>query len=605
MSCFEDLESSFARIFCDDRVVGCGFLITHHHLLTCAHVVNEALSKDQDSQDRPLDSIYFDLYLSDPDKLIAAKVIHWMPMNRGQVGEDIAVLQVLGDLLPSVVPVKLAIADNKLTQLVKIPGLPENWHDDICWVDRIIKGPSSKQFTQLGFSGLKDEAIQGGFSGAPVWNDSLQTVVGMMVEVLPDNEEQEKASLMISANILSQAWSGLAYVALENILKPHEEKLSTTFSFAYGKSCSPDWPCSLPTTLAQQIQALNDMPMSRGHDALMWFVVYLAAALESNNVDSSLVQKIRAWANKIDSEFSQLVQQVQNSIQEKLEKAYLMIVIKKSSNKRSGDRYTIDGYFIYNQNLYSQNSFGGIHILDDISNKKQLVSYEELRLNLSKIIDRKNELYPYVDFTIELFLPEELLNKPIDTWLMEDDHEPIGCKYCLVIRSENRTTLKYLIRSGVPWKQKWNHMPKPGDKLAGDILLSGDNISFKRTSQELKNADKIGLKLYKEPLKTGIESTLLSLESSGAPVAVWLREPLPEINESIDSLLSCCLYELPMIIMNQRRVAFGEEDDRHIGHHLVLLWEDFDRMPPGTKITSQEEKGKAALNITHNNLRMV
>jgi hypothetical protein len=609
MSSWRNLESSIARIFRgnSEEVVGCGFLITTNHLLTCAHVVNSALEHDQDSQAKPSDTIYFDLYLNDPNNRRSAQVLDWHPVDSGQRVQDIAILQILENLPVGTMPVDLAIANPESTPQVKIPGLPEDWHgNDFCWVDRVIRGAISQSLVQLGAKESQNIAIRAGFSGAPVWDTTQHAIVGMISQVYSDDEDKETAALMIPSQVLIQAWSGLAYISLENILRADAENLARQISYAYGRSCPQDWSNSLPKTLSQQLRQLNDMPIIKGHTALIWFAAHLVLLLGDQDNHSDLVEEISDWASESDDSFATLMQQIRQSSQQQLANPYLMIVVNKSTNKRNGDKYTIDGYFIYDEAAYVKDGYSGIDNLLSTVKQKRTFAYKDLATGISQILDAKGEKYPLIDFRIELFLPEELLNEPVDRWTMEGYHEPIGCQYQLIIRSINRISPLYLNRKGVFWQRQLNDMPAPNQETAYNTLILGDGVGFKRISQELKDPSKVGIKLVKEPLKIGENSTLSALESTGAPVAIWLREPLSDIGETeINDLLNCCLYQLPMTLMNQRSNAFAEDSMQHIGDHLAILWEDLKRLPPGIRVTLPQQPGTTKPKISTNDLRMI
>ncbi len=61
------LDASLVRILIDDqdhrRPVGAGFLVTPDHILTCAHVVNDALGRDRDITECPDTELFLDFPL--------------------------------------------------------------------------------------------------------------------------------------------------------------------------------------------------------------------------------------------------------------------------------------------------------------------------------------------------------------------------------------------------------------------------------------------------------------------------------------------------------------------------------------------------------------
>uniref|UniRef100_UPI004057B318 hypothetical protein n=1 Tax=Candidatus Electrothrix sp. TaxID=2170559 RepID=UPI004057B318 len=73
------LESSLVRILIDDqeprRPEGAGFLVTPKHILTCAHVVNAVLGRDEYTIDPPDAEIFLDFSLLKNRFLLRAKIL--------------------------------------------------------------------------------------------------------------------------------------------------------------------------------------------------------------------------------------------------------------------------------------------------------------------------------------------------------------------------------------------------------------------------------------------------------------------------------------------------------------------------------------------------
>src|SRR6266850_3134325 len=93
------LTASIARIFGPEgRVVGAGFLISKTHLLTCAHVIIEALGIPEETTETPSGRVRLDFPLVARGGGYNATVVGWRPLNFGSEPshngeEDIAVLQ--------------------------------------------------------------------------------------------------------------------------------------------------------------------------------------------------------------------------------------------------------------------------------------------------------------------------------------------------------------------------------------------------------------------------------------------------------------------------------------------------------------------------------
>ena len=79
---FKTINTIIARIYnSKDIIIGTGFLISPHRLLTCAHVVIQALGIKKTTE-MPQDLIKFDL----PRHLtLTAKVIFWQPCSSSEI----------------------------------------------------------------------------------------------------------------------------------------------------------------------------------------------------------------------------------------------------------------------------------------------------------------------------------------------------------------------------------------------------------------------------------------------------------------------------------------------------------------------------------------
>ena len=84
---------------------------------------------------------------------------------------------------------------------------------------------------------------------------------------------------------------------------------------------------------------------------------------------------------------------------------------------------------------------------------------------------------------------------------------------------------------------------------------------------------------------SNIETFFSSIYLQAIPIGLWSRCDLTtisfcqEINRIINSTnIIQDFRQLPLEIKNQRNAALN--DVEHIGHHICLLWDDPERMPP-------------------------
>jgi GUN4-like/Trypsin-like peptidase domain len=204
---FEVFKSAIARLHhASGSVVGVGFLVSDRYLLTCAHVVTSALGIPQNTQEMPSGFVELDFLVASGQK-VKSKVTFWQPVNPSQIGEDIAGL-VLEDALPEgVQPLRLMSCGNFWGHQVRILGFPKEHRDGI-WATGTLRDKQAQGWVQFDGIASQDRAIEKGFSGAPIWDETVKGVVGMAVAA-EKRREDVTAAFMIPTSILSAIWSNL------------------------------------------------------------------------------------------------------------------------------------------------------------------------------------------------------------------------------------------------------------------------------------------------------------------------------------------------------------------------------------------------------------
>jgi Trypsin-like peptidase domain/Effector-associated domain 9 len=209
MSYFQTFKLSIARIFTvDGSVIGAGFLVSDRHLLTCAHVVADALGIDSNISEMPTKTIELDFPLLSPGQKVTTKVVFWKPINSGKMGEDIAVLEIDPLTLPKgLQAARLVTGDEMWGHPFRIFGFPQD-RDDGIWANGILKESQASGWLQMENITAQGVRIEHGFSGSPVWDETLDGVVGIAVTADSDPDGLQDAYL-IPSTILGQAWTEL------------------------------------------------------------------------------------------------------------------------------------------------------------------------------------------------------------------------------------------------------------------------------------------------------------------------------------------------------------------------------------------------------------
>ena len=209
------LDASLVRILTDNqeprRPIGAGFLVTPKHILTCAHVVNAALRRNEYAADQPDVEVFFDFPLLKNRSLLRAKILRWFPVQeKSAVGEieDIAVLEIMpGTSLPEEArpaPVVLPHEQSFFDQRVRMCGFPVGI-DNGTYANGTLQGPNAKGWVEIHHQGR--EQIEAGFSGTAVWSVQENAVYGMTVSIL--NRQNARVAYMIPAVLLIKAFPEL------------------------------------------------------------------------------------------------------------------------------------------------------------------------------------------------------------------------------------------------------------------------------------------------------------------------------------------------------------------------------------------------------------
>ncbi|WNF31066.1 trypsin-like peptidase domain-containing protein [Streptomyces sp. C11-1] len=183
----------------DGMVAGAGFLVTDDLVLTCAHVVSDALDRPREEAVESGAEVAIDLPLAGDaggsydggDRI--AEVRRWIPVAPDRTG-DMALLQ-LGDPIPGARPLPLADPPEGVWHHhARAVGFTDD-HPGGIWHSGTFRGPTQEGWIQLSRGDGESVYVKRGFSGSPVWNDELGAVVGLMVAAEPGRETQQAFAL--------------------------------------------------------------------------------------------------------------------------------------------------------------------------------------------------------------------------------------------------------------------------------------------------------------------------------------------------------------------------------------------------------------------------
>jgi hypothetical protein len=192
-------------------VVGAGFLIDARRVLTCAHVVVQAVGGGAEGS-RPTGTVHLD-FPQLPGALQTAQVgrYGWVPVTEGGWG-DVAVLELGREVPPTVRPAPVRNPQSAWEHRFRVLGFPVGM-DGGLWVRGTLLGMAGPALQWIQLEHVSGPSIERGFSGAPVWDDNLGAVVGMVVA--RDRTRGESTAFMIPATVLSDVCPGLSLAGME------------------------------------------------------------------------------------------------------------------------------------------------------------------------------------------------------------------------------------------------------------------------------------------------------------------------------------------------------------------------------------------------------
>ena len=587
---FQTVNPIIARIHNhNNRIIGSGFLISPHRLLTCAHVVIKALGIDP-TKEIPQDVIKFDL----PQRLsLTAKVIFWQPcssseIENAQYGEDIAVLETIEPrLFDATVPNHLS-RDTNQEQRINIFGFPEGYNNGV-WTENELRDLIFNGWLQMDQIKLRDRIITGGFSGAPVWDEDKKTILGM-VTASDLGSQKNKTATAFAIPSLVLIDTCLKFLELQDILLNLDLK---TVKKVYTECRQRDLEKTIPATIQEIIrsfanEAKFNLPKEKVSLDLNKFILKLTE-INPNKYDS-VIKDIVKWAAVYNISLKNLEEN--NISPQKKNLSYLMIRFQK--NKQFKNNYEISAVFIPDKHQYNVLENKGIITLE----VKSLVQnargfswtdiYQFLPTILNNLINesKKYKLPSESEIEIIFFLPYALFDKPLETLILKDENEnedederdlpvPLRIRHRVIFRSERRLRETYRDEYREKWENKWNRLQSDSQtpckrRFQLDVNDSNWAVLFNESDDPI-----LGCTITQSPSL----DICKAIDENGLPIAIWVKQILEDCDyqQELNDLLKCSIGALPEKIQRKHQQDFAQfqkQPERSLGHHLALLWED-------------------------------
>ncbi len=567
-----DYERAIARIFNSKGVaIGAGFLVAPGYILTCAHVVLQALGIDRQQfatyTELPTERIELDFPVVAPNRRLAAEIVAWEAYS--PESGDVAGLKLLGTVPETIRPLSIQAAqagafesDTYFAISFADPG--GNRSDNYCYNGRSTGNRLRFRKAQ---SPDNDETIRAGFSGAPVWNATQGWAIGMLATA---QEKQEKA-YAIARTSLDTVLQTLSAYSLYDLLqqqlnsrspmdrRPLEQAIATAL-----RLCDAATVWSEATTLKGRLGELTRLgDRNWGVERLTQFAVFLATI---DAVPTELVRQLESWVQARGANFQGLFLRAECEKRDRrVSSAYtlkhLLVEVAAVEQGGAGDAVKVSIWPVGDRDTY-----------DPLNPPTYLVSDAIVPPgNLPVLIDETLADTSLTDCTIHLFVPRAWFDRALDTQALEDEDCTLGSEYKLVLRT-NLKTCPPQRRHYEYWQQKWTVLESRMQAQASDTFVAVDCSGQWRpvlkpaAAAILSNRDG-------QPVGSLFEQIA---RRTALPLALWSRRDDPL--DCLLDLLNCPVSELPEQIRQAREQAVGETEA--LGQHLCLVWEDPKLVPP-------------------------
>ncbi|MBD2616325.1 hypothetical protein H6G94_34695 [Nostoc punctiforme FACHB-252] len=332
-----------------------------------------------------------------------------------------------------------------------------------------------------------------------------------------------------------------------------------------------DWR-DKPKDVNDVLEQLEEIPYSNPNNPALLKFVYLLT--QDNNIPQTICQKLKQLLTNESFEASSKTTSVQSL------HSYLLIQLRSEGSRE----LYVKAWFIPDDTI--QDPWERFKPLTVNEQQPEIpLEREKLPVLLSNLLQQCFEEYlqgQSTQLTIEIFLPRDRLCDEVEKWVYQDSEGfdiTIGTEYQVVVRSYDR--LKQLrTQQGSYWRRNWETVQLTWkDVPCCEQVITISQACFDPNKLRKLLVEKIILKICCNLSNLERNGLLSAIHSAGTPIIIWSRCEVNSLKnpEHFDALLEKPLHELSACVRKQRLAA---DHEMHLGNHLVLLWDDPNRIPP-------------------------
>ncbi|MEU1177854.1 hypothetical protein ABZ464_09410 [Streptomyces sp. NPDC005820] len=192
---------------------------------------------------------------------------------------------------------------------------------------------------------------------------------------------------------------------------------------------------------------------------------------------------------------------------------------------------------------------------------------------------------------VEFMLPRDLLNLPVDQWLVrtsaDDPERPLGCLYPVVVRDLERQADPNRREA---WERKWRRLRSGHVDRSSSLLLDAWDASAAEADLAPRMEQALTVLAGGTPLREQRDASLprylTGALECGVPVMLWHRGGDPEaswpfLRDQLAPRLADAgeLTRLPHTLLTWRRRYEARDDAYRPVGHVALLWDDPEHSP--------------------------